>query len=253
MMMHPRTIKIFQLSMIGLALLCIATFAIEFRDSYSLEDDVISRADTNKGSDQNSVTNRISDAEDFNAIAERPLFSVTRRPVENNNALNASSTTPEIVNTRNTSNEEFLLSGIMITENDKFAFILSDSGRTTSKLRIGEEISDWTLTEIKTHAVTISRGSEQKVLELEVKKSPSRVDTRQAQTRSKANVPAVNANNRIPDSDVDPELVNDQIDQQTAAAMSGINKEAVLPERIRSGFVPPVGQRTRPLSTRQPR
>jgi type II secretory pathway component PulC len=253
MMMHPRTIKILQSSMIFLCLIFIALFIIEYRNSYSLEEEVVSRVDANEGSDQNSVNNRIPDAEDFNTIIERPLFSVTRRPVENNNGLNASSITPEIVNTRNTSNEEFLLSGIMITENEKFAFVLSDSGRTTSKLRIGEEISDWTLTEIESHAVTISRGSEQKVLELEVRKSPVRVDTRQVQTRAKANVPAVNAKDGTSDADVDPQLLNDKLDKQKAAALSGINDEAVLPERIRSAFVPPVGQRTRPLPIMQPR
>lgn len=246
-MLQPITIKALRISMIGLSLVFITSFIIESQQPEQLTTEGSSDPGSNKQAGYTSEIERISNIDDFSAIIERPLFSVTRRPVEINIEQDTASNTVQQItpaNTRDTNNEEFLLSGIIITDQERFAFIESKRGRTTTKLGIGENISGWTLTTIESHTATLSRGAESRNLQLEVKKSPARKANRQVETNRARNATSPN----VAENTNEPRIRNTMIQ----APVTENNAVLVVPPQPQSIQEAPPGSPLQPSAAGQP-
>lgn len=105
----------------------------------------------------------------YNVILERPLFSEERRPnIHISGSLSGSKQND--VNSGNIN--DYQLTAVIITENKRIAFIKPNEDKLI-KVKIGEEIDGWILVKVEPHEVSLSRGSETRVLELQVIKSPN--------------------------------------------------------------------------------
>ena len=67
---------------------------------------------------------------------------------------------------------ELLLSGIIITSDEKIALIQNGTDKKIYRMGIGEIIDGWSLEEIHEKEILLTRGNESKKLKLLVKKSP---------------------------------------------------------------------------------
>jgi len=109
---------------------------------------------------------------DYAAIIERPLFVENRQPYVEDETVVETKNPVKNARDRRKIKDNFLLSAVIITNEKRIALIQSGRGRKIQKVYLGEAIDDWTLTDVQTGEISLSKGNEVKKLELLVKSSP---------------------------------------------------------------------------------
>jgi len=84
--------------------------------------------------------------ESLAVILERPVFSETRRPIEERGSTQ---TTPS----------DFRLAGVVIAGTQRSALIQSGTGAVLQRLKEGDDIGGWTVVEIALDRINIRRGA----------------------------------------------------------------------------------------------
>ena len=111
----------------------------------------------------------------FAAILERPLFSPTRRPPPEGIA-SAAGPVPTL---------KIDVVGIVISEQEQFALILTENSKEVVRLSAGDEFQGWTLEEIEPERVTFRRGEIEEQIELSFDRPPPVQPKRSARERRK--------------------------------------------------------------------
>ena len=93
---------------------------------------------------------RLGPRNEYNAIAERPLFARTRRPAEEAPATTAPSAQANLPN--------FVLTGIVISPDEKYILLLRASSSETVRLIEGQTIDGWRVEKILPDRVTLKSG-----------------------------------------------------------------------------------------------
>ena len=109
---------------------------------------------------------------DYAAIIERPLFIANRQPYVEDETDVETKKPVKNARDRRKIKDNFLLSAVIITNEKRIALIRSGRGRKIQKVYLGEAIDDWTLTDVQTGEISLSKGNEVKKLALLVKSSP---------------------------------------------------------------------------------
>lgn len=104
-------------------------------------------------------TKSLAGIEGFSSIVERPLFSVDRRP-------NEATIVEEAPKQAAPSNTKFILTGLMLSEEQDIALIKPIRAAKLTKLTVGESINGWKLTGINKSSVTLKSGIREVTVEL---------------------------------------------------------------------------------------
>lgn len=109
----------------------------------------------------------------YTEVSERPLFLRSRRPLPPE--LETKEETPA-----DTSQAAFVLSGVILTETQRMAFLQSQSSPKVARVEEGQEYEGWTVEAIHPNKVVMRRGQEVSEVALEdnVRKSPPRLRQR---------------------------------------------------------------------------
>lgn len=115
----------------------------------------------------------------FAEIAERPLFSRTRRPPSPEEAA--------VEDTPSASSSGLVLTGVILTAHDRIAFLTTGSSERVNRLREGETLENWTLVSVQPDKVIVSNaGNQREVLLVDTLKmgdSPVRLRAQQMRAR----------------------------------------------------------------------
>ncbi len=111
----------------------------------------------------------------FAAILERPLFSPTRRPPPEGIA-SVAGPVPTL---------KIDVVGIVISEQEQFALILTENSKEVVRLSAGDEFQGWTLEEIEPERVTFRRGEIEEQIGLSFDRPPPVQPKRRARERRK--------------------------------------------------------------------
>ena len=155
-------------TLIGLCILFSGVLLYEMSRNYS--PDVGSSVTTEDPSNKKAgvpADKPVTSLEDYAGIIERPLFSPDRKPYEAE-VVEAKPNRPVPVNTPLTKREDYSLSAVIITDDKRMALIETKNGKKIHRLREGEELDGWTLTDVQPARVSLKKGSEVKELELAV-------------------------------------------------------------------------------------
>ena len=91
----------------------------------------------------------------YSAVTERPLFSPGRKPAP-----------PELSSQPATNVSEFVLSGIVITDNEKVALIADAHAGSLARYREGQIVGGWKLTSIEQDRIVLERGATRQEIKL---------------------------------------------------------------------------------------
>jgi hypothetical protein len=171
MRLVPKTARYLQSFLLGLSAILAVYLLVALNRDYVLQGDAdepaasvgIAETTANQPSDLPPI-------EEFAAIVERPLFMMDRKPYVPGIAETEQPQTP--VNQNSLSNEQYLLSAIIISEDKRLALLTKQSDSKLYKLGVGESIDGWTIQDIQTREVSLNRGTESRKLELMVNTSP---------------------------------------------------------------------------------
>ncbi len=111
----------------------------------------------------------------FAAILERPLFSPTRRPPPEGIA-SVAGPVPTL---------KIDVVGIVISEQEQFALILTENSKEIVRLIVGDEFQGWTLEDIEPERVTFRRGEIEEQIGLSFDRPPPVQTKRSARERRK--------------------------------------------------------------------
>ena len=83
---------------------------------------------------------------------------------------------------------EYFLSAIIITNNKRIALLKSKRNKRLQKLNEGDELNGWTLTDIQPAQVSLLKGTEIKLMDLEVKGFSQQTDAKRNMNNDETNV-----------------------------------------------------------------
>ncbi len=95
-------------------------------------------------------------------MATRPLFIATRRPAP----------TPEPAQQQTMRRGQFILQGVIVAGDTRIAMLREKANGKIHRVEKGHEINGLKLAEVSPESVTLTQGSEQEVLPLQVLKGP---------------------------------------------------------------------------------
>ena len=173
MKLNRTTAKYMQSVMAGMCLIFAVTLWYELTHDYTLQ----AEQNINDGPAKevipggDSLISKLPSIDEFVAIVERPLFTDNRRPVIVD-VTDTGGSQPNLTTGTTASQDEFLLSGIIITSSEQIALIQKGTDKKIFRMEIGEIIDGWSLVEIHEKEILLTRGNESKKLKLLVKKSP---------------------------------------------------------------------------------
>ena len=154
-------------------------------------DDYNSVMDVSANSKNNEVGNKefvFPEITAFDEVIQRPLFNETRLPFV------APDPEPLVAKPESKRNrpvkkqEELSLSAVVMTPEMQIAILQSGRNKTLQRVVLGEMIDGWSLDEVMPHSVQLRRGEEIKRLELEIKSSNPKPNTKiKAESRISAN------------------------------------------------------------------
>lgn len=167
---------------IQIFLLCLCIFLawalwIELSRDYSLPryEQTTNKPEANINvTDQDLVTPPLSN---YAAIIERPLFMRNRQPYVVDETVAETKNKGKSARDRRKIKDDFLLSAVIITKEKRIALIQTGRDRKIQKVNLGEAIDDWTLADVQSDEILLSKGNEIKKLELLVKSSPKQSTT----------------------------------------------------------------------------
>lgn len=156
-------------TLIGLCILFSGILLYEITRNYGAGTDGTAATEEASAQKPDSTDdNPVASLDDYAAIIERPLFSEDRRPYEPEVAEAAPDRPAGPVNTPVTKREEYSLSAVIISGDKRIALIETRNGKKIHRLREGEDLDGWTLTEVQPARVSLNKGGEVKDLELRV-------------------------------------------------------------------------------------
>jgi len=120
---------------------------------------------------QTGKKNQLLSIDHYRQIIERPLFSKTRHPEK----IEDVATQRTSLNKKTKQNKkipEFTLTAVVLTPDREIALIHDPQVNKVLHLQEGDEISDWLVVSIEPREVLLSKGDEEKRLELKVRASP---------------------------------------------------------------------------------
>jgi len=119
----------------------------------------------------------------YKEIVERPLFSETRRPPDP-----VTEPVAPTLPTRATpaARADVVLLGIVITPDSRRAVLRSVSEKQADFKSLGDDVNGWQLDAIEPRKVRLTRGTEEKVLELERKAAPQSKPTKRVASRRRS-------------------------------------------------------------------
>jgi hypothetical protein len=161
----------------GLCILFSGYILFEFGKGYTLESNVTPEETAVTG--DMSQTMLQQNAADFDEISSRPLFNPDRRPDEDNISV-AAVQQPLNTPARDLQPQELGLSAVILTRDTRIALLQQGNDPKLVKLTEGEHVDDWVLEEIRSDSITLRKGSETRILELVIKKSPAMAPRNQA-------------------------------------------------------------------------
>ena len=106
----------------------------------------------------------------YDEIVERPLFREDRRPYVPKAIAAPEPQRPE-PNRRK--EEEFKLSAVIITDDSRLALIEHGGSHKMERFRQGENLNGWLISHVEARRVILERGTETRILELNVSPSES--------------------------------------------------------------------------------
>lgn len=164
--------KIAMVSLIGIFL---AIMIYEIAGSRNMDVNFVS--DNAVNDNINLVNKRITipPLQYYAAIIDRPLFYEERKPIVFAEPEKKRENTSLIK--KRTKQEQYYLSGVIISPDSRLAVIRDATGKNTERLSMGDTYSGWTLTQIDPLKVTLRKGDQEKVLELSVKPSLDNVQS----------------------------------------------------------------------------
>lgn len=107
---------------------------------------------------------------DYDVVATRPLFMEDRKPYRSP----ATEGTAKLTAPGESANrlEALLLSAVVITPQQQLALVQPGPAAPLHILKPGDAIAGWTVQTIQPYSVALARGSEERILELEVRPGP---------------------------------------------------------------------------------
>ncbi len=161
---------------------------------------------------------RLPNLDALSEITKRPLFSPDRRPHEEKVKVSES---PE----KNIINTDLELTGIVLSEKERVAFLRKLRDKKTTKIGINEDIDGWKLVSLSNNSATLTSGKQQLVLMLNRKGKSSQTST----SNSEAGKPAI---------------VPGQIKMQPA--QKSPKKASTIQENIKPSFPPILDRKSDP-------
>ncbi len=113
-------------------------------------------------------TKDLADISEFDEIIQRPLFSNSRKPEEEK----VEKIIKSEIKIKPVRKPEFMLTGIVLTNEEELALIKSRRNSQINRLRLDEVIEGWKLIEIDPEMVILSSGDQKITLEIERKATP---------------------------------------------------------------------------------
>jgi hypothetical protein len=149
-------------------------FELNHGHSNTVEIDVINIDSPPKDLDVDLKEIVFPDITAFDEIIERPLFNKTRLPFEaQKSEQTVVNTTKNNTRTKN-KQEQYSLSGVVMTLDKKIAIIQSGRGKDLQRVALGETFDGWILEDVSAHSIRLVKGNEIKDLELEIKNSATK-------------------------------------------------------------------------------
>jgi hypothetical protein len=102
----------------------------------------------------------LDDREDYQVVIDRPLFSPTRRPPEDE----PEEAEPEVATDR--SLDRIDLNAVLITPEETLAWVMDASSREVRRLRLGDELEGWAVRDILSDRLVLERQGETNTLVL---------------------------------------------------------------------------------------
>lgn len=162
-----------QAILLAICVISLLDLAIEMIRSYPLETGKTTAKTKDSPPKQSYDNPSLPPISAYAAVVKRPLFSDTRRPFIPEEITKKAKEPPSPPTRQQ--QEEYNLSGVIITSDQRLALIEIQRGRKIKRLREGEKLNGWVVASIQADQVTLKRGNDKKVLPLRVKSSsPSR-------------------------------------------------------------------------------
>jgi len=152
---------------------------------YELHYEEVVQSSSSSLSMPSSQDARIPALSDYISMVERPLFMDTRRHYVPEVSIDPNSQVVE-----QTSHNQFSLSGIVLAEGQRLALIQVAPGGKIERLKQGESLHGWIVSEINASQATLKNSTEVIHLELQVKSEPMRTRRRTDRTDAEAPVKA---------------------------------------------------------------
>ncbi len=173
--MNETLAKAVKITLLCLGVICTGLLLYELNRDYSLDSSELATNTDEPDTQETEQLRELLAQSEYTEIIERPLFMADRRPFvpDTSVAEEEIQQRQRPVRARDNSNQEYLLSAVIITEDKRIALLSSRQNRKLQKVALGDKIDGWTMTDIQSRQVSLTRGTEVKVLELLVKKSPA--------------------------------------------------------------------------------
>lgn len=128
----------------------------------------------------------------FDEIIQRPLFDETRLPFLATEPVETVPKSRRRAKQTSQSQKKISLSAVVITPEKQIAILESGRGKDLQRLALGEMIDGWTLKNVATHSIRLTKGAETKDIELEVKGSKNKPEIK-SKSRNRVSTRADNA------------------------------------------------------------
>ncbi|MCU0832881.1 MAG: hypothetical protein MUC77_00385 [Chromatiaceae bacterium] len=102
----------------------------------------------------------LADREEYQVVVDRPLFSPTRRPLEDE----PEQVEPEVA--ADGSLDRIDLNAVLITPDETLAWVMDASSREVRRLRLGDELEGWAVRDILSDRLVLERQGQTNTLVL---------------------------------------------------------------------------------------
>ena len=114
----------------------------------------------------------------FDEVIQRPLFSETRLPFVAPELEQTVAKPRQKTRQSPKKQEQLSLSAVVITPDQQIAILQSGRNKSLQRIALGELIDGWTLEDVTSHSIRLKKGEETKNLELEIKGSKSKPESK---------------------------------------------------------------------------
>ncbi len=215
--------NIIRFVLVSLCVMLVITLWLQLNPSASNDEDN-SVMDVSANSKNNEVDNKkfvFPKITAFDEVIQRPLFNETRLPFVAPEPEHLVAKPESKRNRPAKKQEELSLSAVVMTPEIQIAILQSGRNKTLQRVVLGEMIDGWSLDEVTPHSVQLKRGEEIKRLELEIKGSNPKSNT-------KIKVENRISTNRKADADEKNEIPKKQVLAEKGGGDKQSNPEAAV-------------------------